>query len=69
MEVVWVPIQASELVHTPDLMMYLVGIETVRGNEHCDDVRIDRLPMKDDAVEWAELIVPWLIWLHEDEFG
>ena len=21
--------------------------------------------MKDDAVEWADLIVPWLIWLLE----
>ena len=46
-------------------MVYLKGIERVRRNNHGDNVRIDAPVMKDDAVEWAGLIVPWLIWLHE----
>ena len=63
--VVLVPIQPCLLRHTPDLMVYLEGIETVRRNHHGDEVRIDGLPMKDNAIEWADLIFPWLIWLLE----
>ena len=37
----------------------------MRCNAHRDDVRIDGLAIKDDAVAWADLIFPWLIWLHE----
>ena len=36
-------------------MVYLEGIETVRRNDHGDDVRIDCLAMKVDAIEWAHL--------------
>ena len=26
---------------------------------------MDCLAMKDDAVEWADMRLPWLIWIHE----
>ena len=46
-------------------MVDLEGIEAVRRDYHGVVFRIDGLSMKDDEVERANLIFPWLIWIHE----
>ena len=60
-----VPVQPSLLIPTPDLMVNLQGIEIDWRADHGEVVRLDTLAMKDDAVEWANLIVLWLSWIHE----
>ena len=46
-------------------MMEFERIEAVRSDDRSDEVWIHILALEDDGVEWAYLMLPLLIWIHE----
>ena len=40
-------------------------VEAVWSEDHCDEAGIHILALEDDEVERAQLIIVWLVWIHE----